>query len=101
MKSIAMALRSSILCLLLSLFMLPVAARGEVASFHGVPCTKDCSGHKAGYAWAQKKGITSPQQCGGSSRSFIAGCRIWVAEHHAPSDAHSVDKNVSMPLPGK
>ena len=25
-------------------------------SFKGSPCTKDCSGHRAGYAWSQRKG---------------------------------------------
>jgi pyrimidine deaminase RibD-like protein len=25
-------------------------------SFLGSPCTKDCSGHRAGYAWSQSKG---------------------------------------------
>jgi hypothetical protein len=24
-------------------------------SFHGSPCTKDCSGHRAGYAWYKRK----------------------------------------------
>lgn len=47
-------------------------------SFKGYPCTKDCSGHKAGYAWAQRKGITDASQCTGKSRSFIEGCMAYV-----------------------
>jgi|GEM_PF-4218481 hypothetical protein len=46
-------------------------------NFHGYPCTVDCSGHKAGYDWAKRKGITDPSQCTGKSRSFIEGC--WAA----------------------
>ncbi len=61
-------------------------------SFHGQACTRDCSGHKAGYEWAEKKNVTQPEQCGGKSRSFAEGCRSWVKEHQTPSVAHSVDK---------
>jgi hypothetical protein len=43
--------------------------------FRGYPCTQDCSGHRAGYEWAQRKGLTSADQCGGKSNSFIEGCR--------------------------
>jgi len=41
--------------------------------FMGSPCTKDCSGHKAGYEWSLKKGgaiAASP------SNSFNNGARI-------------------------
>jgi hypothetical protein len=26
-------------------------------SFLGSPCTKDCSGHRAGYEWSKRKGL--------------------------------------------
>ncbi len=58
----------------------PVAAQDAPGTYKGHACTKDCSGHKAGYAWAEKKGITSRDQCGGKSRSFIEGCQSWVEE---------------------
>lgn len=38
---------------------------------HGYPCTQDCSGHEAGYEWAEENDITYPDDCGGSSQSFI------------------------------
>jgi hypothetical protein len=60
-----------------------VAAQGQ--SFHGMSCTKDCSGHIAGYQWAEKHGITNMGYCGGKSLSFIQGCMIYVKEH--PVDA--------------
>jgi len=45
--------------------------------FLGSPCTKDCSGHRAGYAWSQSKGGvpgTSP-----FSPSFNNGANLFVA----------------------
>lgn len=49
-------------------------------SFKGYPCKNDCSGHKAGYAWAQQKNVTDPSDCGGNSNSFMEGCRAAVEE---------------------
>lgn len=48
-------------------------------TFYGYACKTDCSGHKAGYAWAERKGITDPDDCGGKSQSFIEGCRAFAA----------------------
>ena len=45
-------------------------------SFLGSPCTKDCSGHRAGYAWSQSKGgqvANSP-----FSPSFNKGSQLYV-----------------------
>lgn len=45
-------------------------------SFLGSPCTKDCSGHRAGYAWSQSKGgrvANSP-----FSPSFNKGSQLQV-----------------------
>lgn len=47
-------------------------------TFHGYACTEDCSGHKAGYDWAARKGIDDPDDCGGYSQSFIEGCRAYA-----------------------
>lgn len=47
--------------------------------FYGSQCTKDCSGHKAGYAWKKRK---PHKTCGGSkSPSFDKGC--FIAQKHA------------------
>lgn len=51
--------------------------------FAGYPCTVDCSGHKAGYAWAARRGIDDPDNCGGNSPSFIEGCRVYAHELQA------------------
>jgi len=43
-------------------------------------CTDDCSGHEAGYTWAEEKGIDDPSDCGGNSDSFIEGCQAYANE---------------------
>ncbi len=43
-------------------------------SFQGHTCTKDCSGHAAGYRYAIKNKMTAPTQT--PSRSFDSGTGI-------------------------
>jgi pyrimidine deaminase RibD-like protein len=45
-------------------------------SFLGSPCTKDCSGHRAGYAWSQSKGGRVAQSP--FSPSFNNGSQLHV-----------------------
>ena len=42
-------------------------------SFMGHTCTKDCSGHAAGYAYAQKKGLKAPTNTPSKSFDFGTG----------------------------
>ena len=50
-------------------------------TFFGSPCTKDCSGHRAGYEWAKRKGaVTRPNS---SSNSFNNGAEIRIKHHNA------------------
>lgn len=42
-------------------------------SFLGSPCTKDCSGHRAGYAWSKARGNKSALSY---SNSFNNGARL-------------------------
>ena len=44
-------------------------------------CTGDCSGHQAGYDWAEQHGITDPDDCAGNSDSFIEGCQEYAEEN--------------------
>lgn len=62
-------------------------------------CTDDCSGHEAGFAWAQEHDITDESDCGGKSMSFIEGCEAFArerqeqAEQMAEEDAESADED--------
>jgi hypothetical protein len=49
-------------------------------TFYGDPCTVDCSGHEAGYSWAEDNEIEDPDDCGGNSNSFIEGCESYAEE---------------------
>jgi hypothetical protein len=49
-------------------------------SFKGYECTEDCSGHEAGYNWAEENGIEDAGDCRGNSQSFIEGCISYVEE---------------------
>lgn len=53
------------------------AVSGTTYADQGRPygCTDDCSGHDAGYEWAQENEVNDPDDCGGNSLSFQEGCR--------------------------
>ncbi|MCX6740326.1 MAG: hypothetical protein NTZ49_03805 [Candidatus Parcubacteria bacterium] len=51
-------------------------------TFYGYECTDDCSGHEAGYDWAEEKGIDDVDDCSGKSQSFIEGCQAYVEENY-------------------
>lgn len=58
----------------------PLFVDEEPLTFNGYECTDDCSGHEAGYNWAEENGITDPSDCGGNSNSFIEGCESYGEE---------------------
>lgn len=64
------------------------AAFAQDRTFGGNDCTDDCSGHKAGYEWAEQKSITDESECSGNSNSFVEGCRTYVED---PSRGSSED----------
>jgi hypothetical protein len=55
-------------------------------TFGGYECTVDCSGHKAGYEWAEEKGITDEAECeqildkSPNRTSFYEGCMAYVED---------------------
>ena len=49
------------------------ALNGSAGYYDGDGCTQDCSGHDAGYQWAQAHDIDDPDDCGGNSWSFEEG----------------------------
>ncbi|MDR1081255.1 MAG: hypothetical protein LBQ79_09935 [Deltaproteobacteria bacterium] len=55
-------------------------------TFFGYDCTDDCSGHEAGYDWAESSGVGDSDDCTGNSESFIEGCRAWLQEQGHETD---------------
>lgn len=51
-------------------------------TFGDYDCTEDCSGHEAGYEWAEENGVEDVDDCGGNSDSFIEGCYSYVEENY-------------------
>ena len=60
--------------------------------FGGYDCTDDCSGHKAGYEWAESKSIADPTTCmnvlirSPNSTSFAEGCQAYTEDPSRGSD---------------
>lgn len=54
-------------------------------------CTGDCSGHEAGYAWAEENGISDPYDCDGNSNSFIEGCQAYANESNRDTEDYQND----------
>lgn len=62
-------------------------------TFHGYDCTVDCSGHEAGYQWAEEHDIKDADDCGGNSQSFIEGCRAYAEEQGDANDNDDGDNS--------
>ena len=54
---------------------------GASNQFGGFECTGDCSGHEAGYKWAEDNDIDDVDDCHGRSQSFIEGCEQYVEDN--------------------
>lgn len=85
------------------MFCACVGGTAMAGEFHGTRCTQDCSGHRAGYAWAARKGITEPEECGGNSRSFREGCRAYAEEQVEKGRAAAAEEErpPAEPVKGK
>jgi hypothetical protein len=64
----------------LTIFFLNGAAMAK--TFHGYDCSGDCSGHEAGYEWAEENGIDDEGDCDSRSESFTEGCLAYVQENN-------------------
>jgi hypothetical protein len=51
-------------------------------TFGNYNCTIDCSGHAAGYQWAEDHMIDDEDDCSGNSLSFIEGCKQYVEDNN-------------------
>lgn len=65
------------------------------ATFYGRQCKIDCSGHQAGYDWANRKGVINKMSCAHPhSSSFEGGCEVAV-------DQNALRAQTSQPKPRK
>jgi hypothetical protein len=56
-------------------------------TFGGYECTDYCSGHAAGYKWAELSGITDPQECPAANlNSFQEGCIVYTEDPSRGAD---------------
>jgi hypothetical protein len=63
-------------------------ASAQDRTFGGFDCTVDCSGHSAGYKWAEKKGLDDEADCpAGNSQSFHEGCVAYTRDNSLDPDA--------------
>ncbi len=62
------------------------------STFMGYRCIADCSGHEAGYEWAEENNIDDPDDCGGNSDSFIEGCKAYADDQQAAMRETSDDE---------
>lgn len=67
--------------------LLSTSAQLNAQTFNGYPFTQDCSGHEAGYDWAEENDIEDTDDCGGNSASFIEGCESYVEENYDEEEA--------------
>ena len=65
----------SALALLVSILS---SAMASAATFDGNQCLGDCSGHQAGYDWAEQNDIDDKNSCSTPSQSFNEGCQSYV-----------------------
>jgi hypothetical protein len=63
----------------------------QAQSFYGYTCTENCSGHEAGYEWAEENDIDDEDDCSGNSQSFIEGCYAYVEVHKHNSHEYEYD----------
>lgn len=81
--------RSTFLAIVAAQFVNPALA----SEFYGYRCTKDCSGHRAGFAWAERKEIQNKHNCTGHSQSFREGCLAWVSSKEAKTEKAKAGTN--------
>jgi hypothetical protein len=66
----------------LGLGLLFMANPANAREFGGYECTDDCSGHAAGYRWAEAHDISNESNCplNGNATSFYEGCLVYVED---------------------
>ena len=60
------------------LVLIVSSANVSADTFGGNECTDDCSGHQAGYDWAEQNEVDDEDACDTPSQSFNEGCQSYV-----------------------
>jgi Magnesium chelatase, subunit ChlI/Magnesium chelatase, subunit ChlI C-terminal len=75
-------------------------AHAQNRTFGDFDCTDDCSGHSAGYKWAEKHGVEDEDNCpDGNSQSFHEGCIAYTRDQSLDPDSDDNGNAVGEPLP--
>ena len=61
--------------------------RYEPRTFLGYACEDDCERHKAGFAWAARRGAQQTAQCAALARPEAEGCRAYLQDRLTPVQA--------------
>lgn len=61
------------------------------ATFDGSQCLGDCSGHQAGYDWAEQNSVDDESSCSTPSGSFNEGCQSYIGENSGGSTSLNDD----------
>jgi hypothetical protein len=71
-----------------TLAMLIMASEAHAREFGGYDCSDDCSGHAAGYRWAETNSIKAERDCPlrGGAVSFYEGCLVYVEDPSRGAD---------------
>lgn len=64
-------------------------AVAEAEELDGRACVANCSGHDAGYEWAEQNAIADPNDCGGDSDSFVEGCMAYAQARIGDRDSYA------------
>jgi hypothetical protein len=74
--------------IIIGLAMLVAASEARAREFGGHDCSDDCSGHAAGYRWAEAHSITAETDCPlqGRAISFYEGCLVYVEDPFRGAD---------------
>jgi hypothetical protein len=59
----------------------------QARTFFGYDCDSGCAPEKAGFSWAERHGITSPEACAAADPALDAGCRAFASLGASSFDA--------------
>jgi hypothetical protein len=70
-----------------------LVSSAHAATFDGYQCQGDCSGHQAGFDWAEQNQITDDSSCSTPSNSFNEGCTSYIEGNSGGAQADDEDND--------